>query len=118
LSITAGLVLALIITLLLHLVEEIKTGFRRRLPIAVMPKSVFIGINIGLYTYCFITLFLVLIGNAFAIPFTWVFALAMLINGLGHIGIMAVRRRYFPGGLTAFLLVFVASYLIIYLLKI
>ena len=68
-STVAGLVLALIIALGLHLAEEIKTGFRRRLPVGVMPKSVFIGINIGVYTYCFTTLVLTLIGNALANTF-------------------------------------------------
>lgn len=39
-----------------------------------------------------------------AIHLAWAFAIGMLFNGEGHIGIMAVRRRYFPGGFTAFLL--------------
>lgn len=83
-----------------------------------MPKPIFIGINIVIYTFSFITLFLSLFDNDLALPFVWIFAVGVLLNGVGHIGIMAVRRHYFPGGLTAFLLVLVAFYLIMHLLNI
>jgi uncharacterized membrane protein YhhN len=82
-----------------------------------MPKPIFIGINICVYSYCLITLFFSLTDNALAIPFALALAIGMLLNGLGHIGMMAVRRRYFPGGITAFLLASVAILLIGHLLK-
>jgi hypothetical protein len=50
--------------------------------------------------------------SQWAIPFAWVFAISMLLNGLGHIGIMIIKRQYFPGGLTAFFLLLALGYLI------
>jgi hypothetical protein len=115
-DITAILFL-LIVTLILHLVEEIKTGFRERFPLGEMPKPVFVGINILLYVFCFGTLLLSWQGNALAIPLAWLFALAMFINGIGHIGIMFLRREYFPGGVTTFALLLVSSWLMVHLLS-
>jgi len=112
-----NITLLLIAVLVVHLAEEIKTGFRKKLPIGEMPKPLFIGINVVVYAFCFTTPLLSAGGNELAIPFAWVFALAMLMNGIGHIGIMLVRREYFPGGLTAFTLLPISAYLIINLLN-
>ena len=101
---------------MLHLVEEIKTGFRHKLPFGPMPKPVFIGVNAGVYTFCFVTLFLSLIDSQLAVPLGWVLASGMLLNGLGHISIMVFKGSYFPGGITAFLLALVAVFLMVYLL--
>ena len=90
--------------LLLHLLEEIKMGFRKKLPFGEMPKPIFIGINIFIYIFCFTTFYLSLVGSELAVPFAWVFTAGMLINSLGHIGIMIVKRAYFPGGFTSFFL--------------
>jgi hypothetical protein len=110
-------ILLLIAALVVHLVEEVKTGFRKKLPIGEMPRLLFIGINVVVYAFCFTTLLLSAHGNELTIPFAWVFAIAMLMNGIGHIGIMLVRRKYFPGSLTAFILLPVSAYLIIQLLN-
>ena len=112
-----ALILLLIATLLIHLAEEIKTGFRKRLPVGVgeMPLPLFVGINVVIYAFCFTTLALSARGNELAVPLAWILAVAMLLNGLGHVGIMVVRRRYFPGGVTAFLLLLVSGYLILHL---
>jgi hypothetical protein len=110
-------ILMLIILLAMHLAEEVKTGFREKMLIGEMPRPLFVGLNILLYTYCVTTLFLSVRGHASAIPLTWIFAIAMLFNGAGHIGIMVVRRSYFPGGITAFLLFPVSVYLITQLVK-
>ena len=110
-------ILLLIAALVVHLVEEVKTGFRKKLPIGEMPRLLFIGINFVVYAFCFTTLVLCLRGNDLAIPFAWIFAIAMLMNGIGHIGIMVIRREYFPGGFTAFILLPVSAYLIILLLN-
>jgi hypothetical protein len=83
-----------------------------------MPIAVFVAINAAIYTFCAITLFFSLTNNALAITFAWIFALGMLLNGLGHIGIMAFKRSYFPGGITAFLLVLFAVILVMHLLNI
>ena len=110
-------ILLLIAALVVHLVEEIKTGFRKKLPIGEMPKPLFIGINVVVYAFCFTTLLLSARGHELATPFAWVFAIAMLMNGIGHIGMMLVRREYFPGGLTAVLLLPISAYLITQLLN-
>lgn len=110
-------ILILIILLAMHLVEEVKTGFRKKTLLGEMPRPLFVGLNILLYTYCVTTLFLSVRGHASAIPLTWIFAIAMLLNGAGHIGIMVVRRSYFPGGITAFLLLPASIYLIAQLVK-
>ena len=116
-SVTAILILVLIILLVLHLVEEIKTGFRRKLIIGEMPKPVFIGLNVVIYIFCFATLGLALAGSKLSPVFTWIFALGMLLNGLGHISIMIVWRGYFPGSFTAPLLAIVSALLISYLVS-
>jgi hypothetical protein len=110
-------ILLLIAILLVHLGEEIKTGFRRRFPLGEMPLPLFIGANIIVYVFCFTTLFLSAQGSELAIPLAWIFAVGMFANGAGHMGMMALRRRYFPGGLTAFLLLAVAAYLIVQLVS-
>ena len=109
-------IMIVIILLAMHLAEEIKTGFRKKMLIGEMPRPLFIGLNILVYTFCFTTLFLSVRSHALAIPLTWIFAIAMLLNGAGHIGIMVVRRSYFPGGLTAFLLLPASLYLIVQLI--
>jgi hypothetical protein len=115
LSSTTGIISLLIVALILHLVEEIRTGFRRQLPVGEMPLPLFVGINVVVYAFCFTTLVLSARGDRLATPFAWVFAAAMFLNGLGHVGIMVARRRYFPGGVTAFLLLLLSAYLVLHL---
>ncbi len=107
-----ALIVGLLAALVLHLVEEVRTGFRFRLPFGEMPRRVFMCINIALYGFILATVGLSATGSGFARPFAWAFALAMLLNGAGHIGWMVVRRAYFPGGLSAFVLVGVALALV------
>ena len=110
-------ILIVIILLAMHLVEEVKTGFRKKMLIGEMPRPLFVGLNILLYAFCFTTLFLSVRGHTSAILLTWIFAIAMLLNGAGHIVIMVVRRSYVPGGLTAFLLLPASLYLIAQLMQ-
>jgi hypothetical protein len=110
-------ILTVILVLAMHLVEEVKTGFRKKMLIGEIPRPLFVGLNILLYAFCFATFFLSVRGYALAIPLTWIFAIGMLLNGVGHIGIMIVRRSYFPGGLTAFLLLPASLYLIAQLMQ-
>lgn len=110
-------ILIVIILLAMHLVEEVKTGFRKKIPIGEMSRPLFVGLNILIYAFCFTTFFLSVHGHASAITLTWIFAIGMLLNGAGHIGIMVVRRSYFPGGLTAFLLLPASLYLIMLLMQ-
>jgi hypothetical protein len=116
LSKTTGITLLTIIALILHLLEEISTGFLSRLPVGEMSLRLFVAINVVVYAFCFTTLVLSASGDRLATPFAWVFALAMLLNGMGHVGMMLVTRGYFPGGATAILLPLLSGYLILHLL--
>jgi hypothetical protein len=91
----------LTILLVIHLVEEIRTGFCQQFPLGEMPKAVFIGINVLIYLYAIIMIGLNLLDHTAALIMAWLFSLAMLLNALGHLGIMLVRRKYFPGGYSA-----------------
>jgi hypothetical protein len=108
-------VLLLIVVLMLHLAEEVQTGFRQRLPTGEMPLPVFLGINLALYGFCFATLALSLRSSEWAVPTAWALFISMALNGLGHIGIMLIKEEYFPGGLTAFFLLLASGYLILQL---
>ena len=116
-GIIISIILILIGILLLHLLEEIKMGFRKKLPFGEMPRHIFIGINIFIYAFCFTTLSLSLVGSELAVPFAWIFAAGMLLNGLGHITIVIVKRDYFPGGFTSFFLLAVSILLGVELLS-
>ena len=107
---TTGVILLMIVALILHLLEETKTGFRRKLPLPL-----FVAINVVVYAFCFTTLIVSAGRGRLATPFAWIFALAMLMNGLGHVGVMVATRRYFPGGATAFLLLLLSGYLVLHL---
>jgi hypothetical protein len=109
-------ILLLIATLAMHLVEEVRARFRQKFPLREIPKTFFIGINIFIYTFCLATFLLAVFNHGFAAPFAWAFAIAMLINGIGHIGMMIWKRKYFPGGLTSPLLIIVSAFLIMQLI--
>lgn len=108
-------ILASIIALVIHLIEEVKTGFRAQFPLGEMSRPVFVGINVLIYSFGLMTFFLSLGDASLAVPLTWIWATAMSLNGVGHLGIMLVKRRYVPGGLTAPALALVAGYLILLL---
>jgi hypothetical protein len=105
-------ILLLILVLILHLAEEVRTGFRQRFITGEMPLPVFIGINVILYAFCFATLLLAVRGAPVALPMAWIFAVVMTLNGLGHLGIMVLKQRYYPGGLTAPLLLLASANLV------
>jgi hypothetical protein len=89
----------------LHLAEEVYRGFRRHVPLGEMPLPVFIGINILIYAFAIVTIGLSVAGHQAYVPMAWLFAVAVGINGIGHLGAMVWRKGYFPGGLTAVLLI-------------
>jgi hypothetical protein len=105
-------ILASIAALVIHLIEEVKAGFRAQFPLGEMPKPIFIGINVLIYGFGLATFFLSLGNGPLAVPLAWIWAIAMLFNGVGHLGIMLIKHRYVPGGLTAPVLALVAGYLI------
>jgi len=116
LSKTTGIILLTLIALILHLLEEINTGFRSRLPVGEMSVQLFVAINVVVYAFCFATLVLCVRGGRLATAFAWLFAMAMLLNGMGHVGMMVITRGYFPGGATAVLLLLLSGYLMLHLL--
>jgi hypothetical protein len=69
--------------------------------------------NVILYLYAAATAYLVYMANRAGLTMAWVFALLMLGNALGHLTIMLVGKKYFPGGYTAPLLLLVSIYLIV-----
>lgn len=113
---TTGIIVLLIYALVLHLIEEVKTSFRQCLPVGEMPLWLFVTINVAVYVFCFATLTLSVRNGKLATPFAWAFAAAMFLNRLGHVGMMVLRWPYFPGGLTALLLLVLSGTLILRLL--
>ncbi len=95
-------VLVLTGVLALHLLEEIRTGFRKKFPLGEMPLTFFVIVNICVYAYALLTAYLCATHVEAGILMAWIFAVLMLGNALLHIGIMAVKRVYFPGGYSAF----------------
>jgi hypothetical protein len=87
------------------LVEEVRTEFRRRIPVGEMPLSLFVIINVLIYLYCILMLVLAFTSNPIAIPMAWIITVAMLLNGIGHIAMMIFTKAYFPGGITAILII-------------
>jgi hypothetical protein len=112
-----GGIIVLTLLLVVHLVEEVRGDFRRRLPLGEMPLVLFVVINVLVYAFCAVMIWLALHENPAAIPMAWAFAIAMLVNGTGHLAIMVVRRAYFPGGITAPGILAVSVYVIAQLLS-
>lgn len=111
------LILILIVMLIIHLIEEVRTGFRERFPLFRFPRLLFVLANVVLYLFCGVTLYLSIAGDPLSVVFASVFAVGMLLNGVVHIVIMLIRRQYFPGGITALPLIVVSILLILSLLK-
>jgi len=103
--------------LLAHLLEEVKTGFRKKFILGRMPKTAFVISNVVIYSFALITIILAFKNNAAAYPLAWIYAIAMALNGALHIGIMILKRGYFPGGITAFALLPPAVYLLVELAR-
>ena len=112
---TASLVL-LALAEALHLTEEVYKGFRRQFPLGEMPLPVFIGLNTLIYAFAIITIALSVARQEAFVPMAWLFAVGVGINGIGHLGAMVWRKGYFPGGLTAPLLIMSSALVICQLL--
>lgn len=108
----------LTVTLFIHLLEEIFTGFRTKFPFGEIPKKLFISINIALYMYSLLTIFLLINRLPIAIPFVWFFVILQILNILGHIIFMVKNKGYFPGGYTTLPLGAASIYLIYLLMEI
>ncbi|MCP4632043.1 MAG: HXXEE domain-containing protein [candidate division Zixibacteria bacterium] len=96
----------------LHLIEEIRGDFRRKFPLGKVPKPIFIIGNIALYGFAITALYLSYVNAPVAIKMIWIFTILMLLNGVGHMVIMIIRKMYFPGGITAFPLLLLSLYII------
>lgn len=100
------------ILLIIHLIEEIRTGFRKRFPLGKMPVWIFISGNIVIYAFAATMLILVNQADPLGNIFAWIFSIGVLLNGAGHILFMVYKRKYFPGGWTAIPLILAAIYTI------
>jgi len=96
--------IVLTVILIIHLVEEIKYGFRKKLPVGEMSLRTFVSLNILIYTIIAITIILNILIEPFGIVLAWIYCIGMFLNAVGHIGIMLYKRAYFPGGISAFLI--------------
>lgn len=109
----AYILIVLTVLLLAHLLEEIKTGFRRKLIFGAMPRAVFALANAVIYAYALTTIILAFKGSATACILAWIYGIGIALNACLHIGIMIIKRGYFPGGISAFALLPAAVYLLI-----
>lgn len=107
------IIIVLTVVQAIHLVEEIKAGFRKKFPLGPVPRWLMIAGNVILYLYAAATGYLVYTGKGAGLTMAWIFALLMLGNALGHLAIMLIRKKYFPGGYTAPLLFLISIYLIV-----
>lgn len=74
--------------LVAHLAEEMLTGIRRRFPLREMPRSVFVAVNIIVYSWVPATYLSFLSGHSWGPCLVFIFSLAVLGNGLFHLGYM------------------------------
>ncbi len=88
----------------LHLYEEVQTGFRRQFPLGEIPKKIFVTANVIGFAFALTTAYLCFVNVRAGITAAWVYTIAMLINSFLHMGMMVNRRSYFPGGVTACLI--------------
>lgn len=101
--------------LVAHLVEEIRNDFFKKFPLGAIPRPVAIVLNILLYAGVLITLYLVYLGSQLGVTLSWVFAILMLSNAVGHLLMMLIKRGYLPGGVTAVMLLPASLWLLWYL---
>ena len=94
-----------------HLVEEIKTGFHRKHPLGPLPLWIMVVVNALLYAGAAVIVVLVLRNHSLGVTLAWTYGFVLAGNALAHIGIMIWRRQYFPGGVTAVLLLPALAYL-------
>lgn len=94
-------IIFLIFVQAIHLYEEVRKDFRRLVPLGEIPKSVFIYLNVAAFAFAIVTLCLCQAENAVGFVLAWIYGIAMVINGCIHVGMMINKRGYFPGGVTA-----------------
>lgn len=70
-----------------------------------MSRSVFVAVNIVIYSWALGAYLSSLFDHSRGFSLLFIFSLAVLGNGLFHLGYMVFHRRYFPGGVTAGFLV-------------
>jgi hypothetical protein len=115
--------LALIVVILtalmaVHLVEEIKAGFRRKFPLGIPPRWLMVVGNAILYIYALMTAYFLYTGTGPGLTTAWIYGLLVLGNAIGHLTIIVVRKKYFPGGYSAMLLLPAAVYLLLRLFQV
>jgi hypothetical protein len=108
-------IIFLIVVQAIHLFEEVRQDFRRKVPIGEIPKSLFVWLNVAAFTFAIVTLCLCQAEMAIGFVLAWIYGIAMIINGCIHMGMMIHKRGYFPGGVTAPLVLAAAGNLICWL---
>ncbi len=107
-----GAVLVLTAVHALHLYEEVRTGFRRQFPLGEIPNSIFVTANAIGFAFALTTAYLCFAGVRTGIIAAWVYTIVMLVNAVLHLGMMVIKRGYFPGGVTACLILPPGIYLV------
>jgi len=107
----------LISLMIIHLLEEILTGFRKKFPLGQMPLWFFISANILIYAFAGVMLYMAITNKPGANVMAWIFTTGVFLNGLGHTFIMLVKKKYFPGGWTAVPLIIMGIITMIILLN-
>jgi hypothetical protein len=105
-------ILLIVLILTFQIIEHQEMDFRRKLPFGRMPLWLYVALGLLFFALCGYSLWLAMTEDTLAVLLAWVLAGVMLFDGLGHIAIMIWRRRYFPGTVTAFLLLAGAGFLI------
>ena len=103
------------VILALHLVEEIKTDFFKKFPLGPIPIPLALVLNVMIYAGALLIIYLAAVGNAVAIPMAWIFGVVMLSNAVLHLLMVAIKRAYFPGAITAVILLPASIWLLLYL---
>jgi hypothetical protein len=110
-------IIFLIVVQAIHLYEEVRSDFRRKVPIGEIPKSLFIWLNVAAFAFTIVTLCLCQAETSIGFVLAWIYGIAMVINGCIHIGMMIHKRGYFPGGVTAPFVLVAAVYVICQLVQ-
>ncbi len=107
----------LVFLLFIHLLEELKTGFRLKFPLGEIPLWLFVTLNVIIYSLCIVLFFQLKRSLESTVLYLWIFVAAMLLNAAGHIAMTIAKRKYFPGVFTSLLILPVSVYFIILLIS-
>ncbi|HVP36286.1 MAG TPA: HXXEE domain-containing protein, partial [Terriglobales bacterium] len=98
-------------TLIAHQIEEYIGEFWKVFPLYVMPKDVFIIINVAVSIFLLPVWIFLWQNKSWAVNIALAFSTLMVVNGILHIGWSICLHRYMPGLITGiiFILIFAFS---------